>query len=508
MIAFQQTRAWDRWSIPFTAACSAFAYGFTLAQTAAAYFPGIGLTWWLYLLLMAAAGIGVTLPLRREGEGANVGRLMIGFMLLLAPSVLGSLAAVVRGGWTIDELLLRGALPGGILLGAFVMASSLGDACVLLVPLGEAAVQAEVEARRSQEGFRQLLAVSFKGWIILALIGSGLVDAMFRLSGLTFPRWGIALGAAIGAAATLTALHLAHVRLQRWLHAAEGDDQVLLMEGGLRQVVLPFALGVALVAAALPANLSPLARHGVGGFFQRLTEWAAPLFVPGSRPGRTGGGGFMDRLTEALLSPFTEGTGSTEAVAGLSAVLAYVMTVAVLVAVAYALWRFVRLMQLRRPEDEGGARYKEGSLLLELIRWLWDHLRGLFRTIASWAEGQAASGEARKKKARRRRGREGQDDFNLGPALRIRALFARWLRQMAGLGYPRQRDETPYEYARRVTRLRPDAETELQRTADIYVKARYSPEQEHSVLERAYKALRGAVSDALQAIRRKSADPR
>ena len=112
MIAFQQTRAWDRWSIPFTAACSAFAYGFTLAQTAAAYFPGIGLTWWLYLLLMAAAGIGVTLPLRREGEGANVGRLMIGFMLLLAPSVLGSLAAVVRGGWTIDELLLRGCPAG------------------------------------------------------------------------------------------------------------------------------------------------------------------------------------------------------------------------------------------------------------------------------------------------------------------------------------------------------------------------------------------------------------
>lgn len=509
MIDLRELTDGRRREIPLVAALSAFLYGFTLAHTIAAYFPGIGLAWWFYGLLLVVAWTGVTLPIRRDTDGTNVGRLMLGLVWLVAPTVIGSIAAVLHGGWGIDELLLRGVLPGAFLLGSFVMASSLGDACVLLLPLGEAEVEAEVEARRSSTGFHQLVTASFKGWILLALIGSGLVDAVITVPGAAVSRWTIGLGAAAGLAATLFTLYLGHMRQREWTYASDAEEHVVVSGRAGGQAVLSLAVGIGLLAAVIPANLSPIARHGMGGFFQWLTDRIAPLFVPGRRPSRgSGGDGFIDRLTEGLLSRFVGGDGAGEVAPGVSLVIGYMLTVVLIAGTAYVLWRFIRLMQLRGSEPEGGARYREGSLLKELIVWLWDRLRGLFRAVSSWADARARGGDGGTKRTRTRRRKEGRDDRTLGPALRIRALFARWLHQMARLGYPREGNETPYEYARRVTELRPDARAEVEETAAIYVKARYSPEQEVPVLERAYQALKASVSEALQAIRRKSADPR
>src|SRR5690606_29435459 len=115
-------------------------------------------------------------------------------------------------------------------------------------------------------------------------------------------------------------------------------------------------------------------------------------------------------------------------------------------------------MQLRGGgEDHGGARYKERGLLVELIVWLWQQLRGLFRAVSNWADALVQSEGSEGERRRGRRGRKGraEDVSDRSPAARIRALFARWLHQMSHLGYPRHKDETPYEYARRVTELRP-----------------------------------------------------
>lgn len=510
--ARQQKDFQVRVGVPLLAVVSAFAFGIALSESVLPIIPGAFAAWWFYPLLLLVVTSGVAAPLVREAWEINLGRFLLGGAWLVVPALIGSISAMMQGGWEVDRLMIQGIVPGVLFLFSFVMATSLGDGCVLLTDEGEDenATQMEMSARRGTNGAKQLAKSSFTSWVLLAFVGTARTESLLGMQEASGLGWAPLIAAAVGVMATLGMLHMAHVHNLRRTWAAQGDDQLVMLGQARWREAAPLVGIVAFFAWLLPSNISPVAHLGFRGFFVRLNELVAPWFVAGQRSGGSGSStGFLGRLAE-LIIPRVEGDGGEAGAYILGTLGNAVMLLLIILATAVVIWRIVRLLRTRGAEPSEGPSYQDRGILIEFILWLWGQIRAMFSAVSSWADGlvgqQGAESLGKRKRARKRR-MSREDDEAGGPAVRIRKLFARMLMQLGRMGYPREKTETPFEYAGRVAQVRPDAQNELEETTRIYVKARYSPDMEPTGLERAFEALKHSIGRLIEVIRRKSANP-
>lgn len=488
---------------------TAMAYTIAAAQLLfqLTYSPGA----WFYLLVVLAAVSGAAMPLLHETYEVPVGRFVVGMGWFLLPAVLGSSSAALADGWTWTDLLFQGVAPGVLLLTGYVVATTLGDGCALMVPKAQPETPEDFRSLAGQcrKGVTQLLATSFKAWLLLLVFDSLVAEGFLG----TPTRTPILAGifAATGLCGNVAMLALAHLHTAHVAWRGHGDEVAVEVDRIRWQDLLLVCGGVAAVALIAPANVSPIARQGLSNFFVGLNDLLAPLFVPGRRRTASSGddGGFWQRLSE-LLFPGTDATGEATG-SFVSFVLNALFLAVLLAAVAYAVWRLLGWSRPKGQQRDEGPGYGDRGILRELFSWLWGRLRSWFGGFTHWVgrlTGLTGGREAKKRRRHLFRRREGEEVEEGGhPVLRIRRLFARLLRDLGRAGYPRGADETPYEYAGRVSALRPDAGADLDEVVAVYVEARYSPEPPLSFLERAYAALKESVGRLLRVIRRKSVGP-
>ncbi len=121
-----------------------------------------------------------------------------------------------------------------------------------------------------------------------------------------------------------------------------------------------------------------------------------------------------------------------------------------------------------------------------LVGWLFEALAALIAQLAAWAQKgrqwQAKLAAKRlatdkTKRSARNKHRGGARSQARSDRERVIRAYLRTLQRAAAAGLRRQQHQTPYEYAPVLHRALPDSEANITGLTDVFVHARYSPEQ-------------------------------
>ncbi len=142
----------------------------------------------------------------------------------------------------------------------------------------------------------------------------------------------------------------------------------------------------------------------------------------------------------------------------------------IVMAVGYALLRFVR--ERRDLWEELAGRRGPVAWLARLLRAVWRWLAGAragievrWRRLVARAPQTGATGRARRPRAGFRA---------TTPRQKVRLLYLLGLEEMGQAGHPRGPSDTPYEYARRYAPELEEGGGELEQLTEAFVQARYS----------------------------------
>lgn len=236
---------------------------------------------------------------------------------------------------------------------------------------------------------------------------------------------------------------------------------------------------LALAAALLPANLSPLHLRDANRWMERFTQWIGPLFVPRSGPGRI--------LVDALQPVVGMTGGGPGGVNG----WATVVQIGLVTALAVFIVRIFRGRGYRSTGSVGstpvGFRWlflviKEGVLKFAARIVAWFSPRGA--TVLTQAAAQARSSVSSRPRSRRK--------FHTIPGLYLYVL-----ERMGRRGFSRDHHETPYEFLKR-WRLKVPNGKGMAELTDLFVSVRYAGEGHREDL---FLRARKAASQALRGLR-------
>jgi cbb3-type cytochrome oxidase subunit 3 len=171
--------------------------------------------------------------------------------------------------------------------------------------------------------------------------------------------------------------------------------------------------------------------------------------------------------TPEFLNPenLEEGTGNLSPEVILA--LKWVVLALILIAVIFILYKTVKRIRSSRSKDE--IEEEQESL------WSWGGFKSDLRLFFDMIFGRFR----RKKKLISENIRsdypvEAEDSVT---RLSIREIYRHLLRQTAKTGVPREKDETPYEYAGRLVKIIPDGVEPLTELTKLYVDVRYGEYQ-------------------------------
>lgn len=520
-------------AVPLAAALTAFGFGAAASHLVVALTPMALFPWWLYLTMAAASLSGVYLTVLFEALGLRLASRSVeaGFWLL-GPTVVGALLAAWGDGWGWHETVSLGLLPGLFTMIAWSYAVLLGGGCARLRPPWDRKEMPESVRRRMEEEelrrdtfgereerlARDALARQGTGALVLLVAATALATYISSEFGLRPVGPAAAILGALCFAGTLalhSAVELANLK-RSWQEAElDGIGWVLL---GWARGTAPFIALFVLLALLAPADVSPLARDGVGSWFESLSERIAPWFVrqdfaPPHQVEEVRGIPLLELL-------FTRLDGVQFATPWMQTVwgwLVWGFRGFLLFALGFAVWRLLKWLRLGKSREAGSAPGRDAGLIRQLFAWLRHILQAVVGMARGWAH-EAVQGATERAKVslrdllRLKRTATTEETAPSDPRLRVRFLFRRLLQRYRHRGIPRQPGETAYEFARRVEALDPEqSDDSLRLATDAYVKARYRQRLDMSLAERAVKLLEDAMRSVRRltssAARRTSADP-
>lgn len=494
--------------LPLPAVMSAWGFVTALVHLAAQTFPEYIVGWWLYPTLIAAAFAGTYAPLFREATSLQVGRFFVGAGWLLLPIVIGSGIGFIQGDLVLNSLLYNGVFPGVFLLTSYSVATMLGDVLSNMFPVGEvdSAYDDAALAARAQNVWHQIIRFLFKKWLFLALLATALVEGVFGIS--IVLAWPVVLWACFGFLGSLIVLVAVHIAMKRRTWRAVSDELRITRQPTWHHR-FPYSLLVvsAVLALMLPANISPIARYGVGTMFGRLSDIIAPLVIPTERSKKpsTNKGEWAEALRQRVIALFD----NENATGWLNHVGSPIRVMILLLFIgsgAFAAWRLYRWLRLGPKKERSTTRYAQRGLLAELLYWLRERFRSFIRVLFGvWhdAAGRFMQNEANKTKSKKKKLRDENQSIpeDMG---KITQLFIHFLRRLQRLGYPREQSETPREFAKRIAQIRPETADELTNVTELYSEVRYRPKWDAPFLQRTYTQLAQSIKRVLQTIQRKN----
>ena len=117
------------------------------------------------------------------------------------------------------------------------------------------------------------------------------------------------------------------------------------------------------------------------------------------------------------------------------------------------------------------------------LKWIfqfWDWLNSLLTRTRAWTQKTVAAGRASLIKSRRkiiiRLPQLAPVLEKLPPRQKIRLTYLIMTEWIASLGYPRQKQDTPAEYAQKLIDIYPNSSDDIQQLTGLFVAARYSPQ--------------------------------
>jgi Domain of unknown function (DUF4129) len=169
----------------------------------------------------------------------------------------------------------------------------------------------------------------------------------------------------------------------------------------------------------------------------------------------------LQRITPQQAAKYRPSAGPPEAVLATISVLKVVLPILVIALLVFLIWRLVRRRQtklVQRDEDEYESLWSWDLFWMQLKMFWQAFWQRLFR------KRTAAKAESEK-----------EPEMVGEPMARsVREIYRALLRWAAMRGYPRKKDETPYEFKLRLGEHLPQAEPQLSAVTEAYTAIRYS----------------------------------